>query len=45
VSKLSDHTKNLVFQLKEYESANLIFASSIPDDLIIFIYDVTTLYE
>ncbi len=45
MSKLSDHTKNLAFQLKEYKSVNLTFASSIPDDLITFIHDVTTLYE
>jgi hypothetical protein len=37
--------KNLAFQLKEYESVNLTFASSIPDDLITFIHDVTTLYK
>ncbi len=45
VLKLSDHMKNLVFQLKEYKSINLIFASSISDDLIIFIHSVTTLYK
>jgi len=45
VLKLSDHMKNLAFQLKEYESVNLIFASSILDDLITFIHSVATLYK
>jgi len=45
VLKLSDCTKNLAFQLKEYESVNLTFASSISDDLITFIHSVATLYE
>ena len=45
LSRLSDHTVTLAYQLKEYELVNLNFALSIPNNIITLIHEVTTLYE
>jgi len=45
LSRLSDHTVTLAYQLRKYESVNLNFASFIPDDIITLIHRVTTLYK
>jgi len=43
--RLPDCTVTLAYQLRKYKLMNLNFASFIPNDIVILIHKVTTLYE
>ena len=45
LSRLSDHTVILAYQLRKYKLMNLDFVSFILNNIIILIHKVTTLYE
>jgi len=45
LSRLSDCTVILAYQLREYELMNLNFVSFISDNIVILIHRVTTLYK